>query len=103
MMDQLVIAVIAAAALTVAVGDIGVSLMLAQYDPPPYGGPPMWDRDYRDWGVEERQRRLPPPREYGPPMPGCIQFGNCRRSPPPEYGLPPFRYPPPRFDGPDED
>ena len=70
---------------------------------PPYGGPPMWNQDPRDWGVEERQRRLPPRREYGPPMPGCIQFGTCRRSPPAEYGMPPFPGRPDRYDLYEED
>jgi hypothetical protein len=62
-----------------------------------YGGPPMWDRNYRDWGWQERERRLPEPRRYGPQMEPCIYYGDCR-GPRPVYRMPPFRYPPPRYE-----
>jgi len=67
----------------------------AQYDEydPPYGGPPMWSRNRRDYE--------PPPRRYGPQFGPCIYYGDCGgpkwgdpydRTPP---GMPPFRLPPP--------
>lgn len=46
---------------------------MAQYGPPPYGGPPMWDRRV---GPEEG-RRWPPTRS-GPQMEPCIRYGECR-------------------------
>jgi len=43
-----------------------------------YGGPPMWDRNYQDWGPDERRQRLPEPRRYGPQFEPCIYRGDCR-------------------------
>lgn len=44
----------------------------------PYPGPPMWDRDYRDWGPEEQRRRLPP-RVYDPYDRGPERFNPAPR------------------------
>lgn len=63
-----------------------------------YGGPPMWSRDQRDWGPNERERRLPPPRHYGPQMEPCIYNGDCRG---PRYRVPRPRYP--ERDGPGDE
>lgn len=46
-----------------------------QYGPPPYGGPPMWDR--RMPPPYEEDRRWPPTR-LGPQMEPCIRYGECR-------------------------
>ena len=62
---------------------------VAQYGPP-YGGPPMWNRDYRVY--------RPPPRPYPQVVP-CIYSGECAGPPrgEPYYGLPPRRIPSPRY------
>ena len=54
-----------------------------------YGGPPMWDRNYQDWGPQEQRRRLPPrtydpydrgPERFGPPPPRMDRKEYERRS-----------------------
>ena len=52
---------------------------------PPYGGGP-YRPNPRDWGPDERARRIPPPRG-GYDIPPCIRTGEC--SGPPR--MPPFR------------
>jgi len=56
----------------------------------PYGGGP-YRPDPRDWGPEERSRRLPPPRR-GWDIPPCIRYGDCG---PRRPQMPPF---PDRYD-----
>jgi|SRR5882672_12341066 len=77
----------------IAVFTLSAAPVYAQYDGPPYGGPPMWSRNRRDYE--------PPPRRYGPQFGPCIYYGDCGgpkwgdpydRTPP---GMPPFRLPPP--------
>jgi len=63
----------------------------AQYGPP-YGGGP-YRPDPRDWGPEERERRLPPPRGGYPIVRDpCIAYGQCG---PRRPRMPPF---PNRYD-----
>jgi len=58
---------------------------------PPYGGGPMRP-DPRDWGPDERERRLPPPRGGYPILNDpCIAYGRCAK---PRPRLPPFVLPP---------
>ena len=58
---------------------------IAQY------GPPIRYPDPRDWGPDERARRIPPPRGGYPIVRDpCIQFGDCAGPP----RIPPFGYPP---------
>ncbi len=60
---------------------------LAQY------GPPIRYPDPRDWGPEERERRLPPPRGGYPIVRDpCIAYGQCS---PRRPRMPPF---PDRYD-----
>ena len=54
-------------------------------------GPPIRYPDPRDWGPEERERRLPPPRR-GYDIPPCIRYGQCGPRGP---RMPPF---PERYD-----
>lgn len=63
-----------------------------------YGGPPMWDRNPERWGPQERERRLPPPRPYGPQMGPCIYHGDCRGPRNREFNDP-RPYPGPRYYG----
>jgi len=51
-----------------------------------YGGPPMWDRNYQDWGPNEQRRRLPQ-REWDP-----YDRGPERTFPRPDRGLSPEEY-----------
>ena len=51
-----------------------------------YGGPPMWDRNYQDWGPNEQRRRITP-REWDP-----YDRGPERMYPCPDRGLSPEEY-----------
>jgi len=68
--------------------------METQYGPP-YGGGP-YRPDPRDWGPDERARRMPPPRGGYPIIRDpCIAYGDCAGRRPP---MPPFPGPPGRYD-----
>lgn len=57
----------------------------AQYGWPSYPDP-------REWGPEEQERRLPPPRPRGPQVVPCIYYGDCR-APRQQFNRPRFQYP----------
>jgi len=57
-------------------------------------GPPIRYPDPRDWGPDERARRMPPPRR-GYDLPPCIVSGECSG---PRPRMPPFPGPPGRYD-----
>jgi hypothetical protein len=52
---------------------------------------PPWP-DPREWGPEEQERRLPPPRPRGPQVVPCIYYGDCK-APRQQYQRPRFQYP----------
>ena len=54
-------------------------------------GPPIRYPDPRDWGPDERSRRIPPP-PRGYDIPPCIAYGQCSSRRP---RMPPF---PDRYD-----
>lgn len=61
-------------------------------------GPPIRYPDPRDWGPDERARRMPPPRggyDLPPHVRDCIAYGRCAGSRP---RMPPFPGPPDRYD-----
>ena len=68
---------------------LSASPAFAQY------GPPIRYPDPRDWGPDERARRIPPPRGGYPILEDrCIAYGVCAK---PRPRLPPFILPP-RFE-----
>ena len=78
---------------------VALALALATHRAPAFDGtptptqygPPIRYPDPRDWGQEERSRRLPPPRR-GYDIPPCIRYGDCG---PRRPQMPPF---PDRYD-----
>jgi len=68
----------------------------AQYYPP-YGGGP-YRPDPREWGPEERERRMPPWPYRNPRNNPCIAYGECwgPQGPPPP--MPPFTVPRDRYE-----
>lgn len=59
-------------------------------------GPPIRYPDPRDWGPDERARRMPPPRGGYPIVRDpCIASGDCG---PRRPRMPPFPGPPDRYD-----
>lgn len=81
----------ASLALAAALATTPTSAFNGTYTPTQYG-PPIRYPDPRDWGPEERERRMPAPRSGYPIVRDpCIAYGDCRRSP----RMPPF---PERYD-----
>lgn len=63
-----------------------------------YGGPPMWDRNWRNPEYQRPQGNpFPPPRRWGPQVGPCIYYGDCQ-GPRPEYRVPRFPGPVDRYD-----